>query len=216
MFDWFDTHPQEATNFSAGLGGLTLAEAPSIIGGYPFPDRGVICDIAGGQGALLAEILKSRPNLKGVLVDSAPTLEHARDYLQVQGVQHRVDVTPGDLLGEINARADLYLLKWILHDWDDATCVRIVRTVAKTMPAGSRLLVIEGSLGRNNVDPRFSMIDLQMLVVTEGGRERSSDQLMAILVEAGLLAGQTRHATTGLALLDATKPPAPTNAVTSA
>ena len=90
-------------------------------------------------------------------------------------------------------RPTSYLLKWILHDWDDPTCVRLVRSVAATMPAGSRLVVVEGSQPRNTVDPRFSMIDLQMLVVTEQGRERSADELAALLAAGGSRAGVVRQ-----------------------
>ncbi len=204
MFDWFDAHPEEAQHFSAGLGGLTRAEAPAIVTAYPFPKSGVVCDVGGGQGVLLAEILKARPQLRGVLVDSAPVLEQARSYLQSQGLEHRVDLVQGDLLGRIDAEADIYLLKWILHDWDDATCRQIVRTITATMPAGARLVAIEGDQGRHQVDPRFSMIDLQMLVVTEGGRERSADQLQDILTSSGLLPGTRRTTATGLALIEAT------------
>jgi hypothetical protein len=206
MFGWFDTHPDEGKNFSAGLGGLTRAEAPAIVSGYPFPQTGVICDVGGGQGVLLAEILKARPQLRGVLVDSAQVLEHARDYLHDQGVEQRVELVPGDLLGQVDARADLYLLKWILHDWDDQTCEKIVRTVAAAMPEGARLVVIEGDQHRNSVDPRFSMIDLQMLAVTEGGRERSSEQLNLLLTVGGLVPGKTHRTSTGLVLVEATKP----------
>jgi hypothetical protein len=206
MFDWFDSHPDEGQHFSAGLGGLTRAEAPAVVSGYPFPKTGVVCDVGGGQGVLLAEILRARPQLRGVLVDSAPVLEQARIYFQDQGLEHRVDLVAGDLLGQIDATADIYLLKWILHDWDDPTCRQIVRTIAATMHEGAHLVVIEGDQGRYNVDPRFSMIDLQMLVVTEGGRERSADQLQEVLASGGLLPGRRRTAATGLALIEATKP----------
>jgi hypothetical protein len=83
--------------------------------------------------------------------------------------------------------------------------VRLVRSVAATMPAGSRLVVVEGNQPRNTVDPRFSMIDLQMLVVTEQGRERSADELAALLAAGGLDPGAVRRSSTGLLLAEATK-----------
>jgi hypothetical protein len=206
MFDWFDAYPVEGQHFSAGLGGLTRAEAPLIVKAYPFPKTGVVCDVGGGQGVMLAEILQARPHLRGMLVDSAPVLEQARSYLRARGLEARVDLVPGDVFGQVHAEADIYLLKWILHDWDDPTCRQIVRTITATMPAGARLVAIEGDLGRNDVDPRFSMIDLQMLVVTEGGRERSADQIQEILTSSGLLPGPRRTTATGLALIEVTKP----------
>jgi hypothetical protein len=205
MFEWFDAHPNEGRHFSAGLGGLTLAEAPAIIACYPFPETGVVCDLGGGQGVLLGALLDARPGLRGVLVDSAAVLDQARSYLRGRGLEHRVELVEGDLLGQVEAKADVYLLKWILHDWDDATCVGILRSAAATMHGGARLIVIEGRQPRNMVDPRFSMIDLQMLVVTEQGRERSAEELAALLSEAGLQAGQIRSSSTGLLLIDAAK-----------
>jgi hypothetical protein len=205
MFEWFAAHPDEGHHFSAGLGGLTLAEAPAIVAGYPFPETGVICDLGGGQGVLVGALLDARPELRGVLVESAAVLEQARGYLQARGLEHRVELVEGDLLGRVEAKADVYLLKWILHDWDDPTCLRIIRSVAATMHLGSRLVVVEGMQPRNTVDPRFSMIDLQMLVATEQGRERSGEELAALMSEAGLETGQTRRSNTGLLLVDATK-----------
>jgi hypothetical protein len=206
MFEWFDAHPDEGHHFSAGLGGLTLAEAPAIIAGYPFPSSGTVCDVGGGRGVLLGEVLTARPDLRGVLVESAAVLDQARSYLAQHGLEHRVELVEGDLHGRVEAKADIYLLKWILHDWDDATCVAIVRSVAATMPAGSRLVVVEGNQPRDKVDQRFSMIDLQMLVVTEQGRERSAAELAALLAAGGLDAGECRSSSTGLLLVEATKP----------
>ena len=206
MFDWFATHPDEGRHFSAGLGGLTLAEAPAIVAAYPWPNDGVVCDAGGGAGVLLAEILKARPRLQGILVESEGVLDQARPYLAAQGVAQRTELSPGDLLGPLEVRADLYLLKWILHDWDDLACKRIIRSIAKTMPSGTHLVVIEGDQGANRVDPRLSMIDLQMLVVTPGGRERSVDQIVQLLAAGGLLPGEVRRTSTGLVLVQGTKP----------
>ncbi|HEX4699679.1 MAG TPA: methyltransferase [Actinomycetes bacterium] len=203
MFEWFATHPDESHHFSSGLGGLTRAEAPAIVSGYPFPTTGTICDVGGGQGVLLAAILAARPGLRGIIVDHPTVLDQARTFLQEQGLADRVELVPGDLMASVVAHADLYLLKWVLHDWDDATGERIVRTVARSMPPGARLLVIEGDLPHNAVDPRFSMIDLQMLVVTDGGRERTSDQLGRLVTAAGLGATTVHRTTTGLVMLEA-------------
>jgi hypothetical protein len=202
MFSWFDAHPDEGRHFSVGLAGLTRAEAPMIATAYPFPDRGVVCDLAGGTGVLLAEILRTRPALRGVLVESPLVVHEAAGRLDASGLADRVDLVEGDLFGTLTARADVYLLKWILHDWDDAACVQIVKNVAATMPRGARLVVIEGDQPRHRPHPRFSMIDLQMLAVTEGGRERSAQELTEILAHAGLRPHGVRHTATGLALVE--------------
>jgi hypothetical protein len=204
MFSWFDTHPDEGRRFSAGLGGLTRAEAPMIVAAYPFPERGVVCDVAGGTGVLLAAILQARPQLRGVLIESPSVLRQAARWLEAQGLADRVELVEGDIFGTLTATADVYLLKWILHDWDDAACSRVVKNVVATMPPGSRLVAIEGDQARDRPHARFSMIDLQMLAVTEGGRERSAAELAAILEQAGLRPSRVRHTATDVALVEAT------------
>jgi O-methyltransferase domain len=202
-FEWFDAHPGEGRRFASGLGGLTRAEAQMIIAAYPFPETGTVCDVAGGVGVLLGEILKSRPGLRGVLVEAPLVLTEAATYLASIGLADRVELVEGDLLGEIHAAADIYLLKWILHDWDDATCERIVKNVASAMSDEARLVVIEGNQDRNEVHPRFSMIDLQMLTMSEGGRERSGREIEQLLTSAGMRPGGTRMTATDLLLVDA-------------
>jgi O-methyltransferase domain len=206
FFDWFAAHPRDGQHFNAGIAGLTAAEAPLIAAAYPFPDGAVICDIAGGTGALLAEILRRHPRSRGILVETPTVLAEAAPYLRTAGLADRVELTQGDISRGICAQADVYLLKWVLHDWDDATCQAILGRIAAAMPAGATLIVIEGVQHHNIPHPRFSMIDLQMLVVTDGGRERSVPELEHIISVAGLRPGRTRRTATGLALLEATKP----------
>jgi hypothetical protein len=135
-------------------------------------------------------------------------LKEAAACLDSAGVADRVKLVEGDFFESIAAKADLYLLKWVLHDWDDATCTQILGNVAAAMPPAARLVVIEGDQDPNRAHPRFSMIDLQMLTVTEGGRERSSAELQRLLDTAGLIPGSVHHTPTGLALVEATAPAA--------
>jgi hypothetical protein len=204
LFAWFEDHPDEGDHFTRGLAGLTLADAPFLVAALDLPDRGVVCDVAGGRGVLLAEILQARPELRGVLVESESVLVEAKAYLSQRGLLERVDLLPGDIFAPFQVTADVYLLKWILHDWNDATCSSLLTHLAGTMPAGSRAVVIEGLQDPNAVDPRFSMIDLEMLVVTEGGRERSAAELLALICGAGLTPGSKVVTATGTAVLSAT------------
>ncbi|MCU1490116.1 MAG: O-methyltransferase [Acidimicrobiaceae bacterium] len=202
-FEWFDAHPDEGRRFASGLGGLTRAEAQMVIAAYPFPETGTVCDIAGGAGVLLGEILRTRPGLDGVLVEAPLVLAEAAIYLASIGLADRVQLVEGDLFGQIEATADVYLLKWILHDWDDATCERIIKNVASAMPGGARLVVIEGNQERNEVHPRFSMIDLQMLTMSEGGKERSRGEFERLLTNGGMHPLGTRRTATDLLLVEA-------------
>jgi O-methyltransferase domain len=207
LFDWFAAHPQDGQHFNAGIAGLTLAEAPLIAAAYPFPDGTVICDIGGGTGALLAEILRRHPRSRGILIETPEVLAQAASYLRTAGLAARVELTEGDIFRDVHPTADIYLLKWVLHDWDDGACQAILRRITAAMPASAALIVIEGAQPRNSPHPRFSMIDLQMLVAADGGRERSIPELERLIAATGLRPGRTRRTATGLALLEATKPP---------
>ena len=204
LFDWFTAHPQEGEQFTQGLAGLTLSDAPFVVAALNPPQTGVVCDIAGGRGVLLAAILHQRPGLRAVLVESVDVLREAAVYLEQQGLLDRVELVAGDIFAPLTVTADLYLLKWILHDWDDNTCGALLKGIAATMPAGARLAVIEGIQDRNTVDPRFSMIDLEMLMVTDGGRERSAQEFCALITEAGLTPGPLRATASGAAVQFAT------------
>jgi len=203
LFEWFADHPREGEQFTLGLAGLTLADGPFVIAALDLPDRGVVCDVGGGRGVLLAEILLARPEMRGVLLDSEDVLTEAKAYLAERGVLERVDLRPGDMFTPFQVTADLYLLKWILHDWSDAACVALLTNLAATMPTDSRAAVIEGLQEPNVVNPRFSMIDLEMLMVTEGGRERSADQLRDLFLAAGLKPTTEKVTATGTAVLSA-------------
>jgi hypothetical protein len=205
VFDWFDSHPAEGSNFTAGLSGLTMSEAAAIASSYPFPASGRVCDVAGGAGVLLGEVLRRHPRLTGTLVEAPSVLIDAAAYLDAMGIAARVALVEGDLFSGIAATADVYLLKWVLHDWSDADCIRILRSVAAAMPVGAKLVVIEGVQDANTPHPRFSPIDLEMLVVTDGGRERSIPQFQELISASGLRPGVVRHASTGVSLLEAVK-----------
>lgn len=213
MFEEFEDDPSTSASFSAGLGGLTLVEAAFVVAAYAFPESGIICDVGGGQGVLLGEILRRRPQADGMLVERRQVLEHAETYLASVGVRDRVTLVEGDLLGQISADADLLVMKWILHDWDDERCVEMLARVRDTMSWSARLLVIEGEQRPDVPDPRFSVIDLQMLVVTDGGRERSVEELSMILRRAGLEPSGVFRTATGLLLLEARRAPARSTAV---
>lgn len=202
-FSWFSEHPDVGDNATRGLSGLTLAESPFLVPGIDPPSEGVVCDIGGGRGVLLAELLKARPRLHGLLVDLPAVLAEAKAYLDAEGVLSRVDLVEGDMFVDDLPPADLYLLKWVLHDWDDATCAKLLANVRRSIRPGARLAVIEAIQERNVVDPRSSMIDLQMLVVSESGRERSESELETLVEQAGWKPLGLRVLATGTAVLSA-------------
>jgi hypothetical protein len=202
VWQWFAEHPEEERAFAGGMRVATLQDAPFIVHGYDWPRDGVLCDVAGGVGTLLAEILAARPGLRGLLVDGPGVLAEADRWLAERGLRDRVELSEGDIFGSVRARAGVYVLKNVLHDWDDAACATILRTVRAAMPAGARLVVVEQLQERNRPDLIASLSDLQMMTVCDDGRERSADELQALFRAAGLRPGGVFR-TGGPALLEA-------------
>jgi hypothetical protein len=194
VWEYFGEHPEQETRFAASMRELTAIDLAGLVRAYPWPREGTICDVAGGIGTLLAAILERRPNAQGVLLDAAEVLTEAEDFLRSRGVGDRVQRLPGDLFGEIDVQADVYVLKWILHDWSDAACIDILKRLRLTMPSGSKVVAIDQHLEPGRPSPVTSMVDLLMLVECEGGRERSPEQVHRLMGEAGLAAGRVRHA----------------------
>ena len=192
IWAYFEKHPREEAQFAAGMRRITEIDLPSIVAGYPWPQTGTVCDVAGGVGTLLAGVLNARPQLTGVLVDGPGVLREAEDHLVRAGVRDRVELSEGNMFERIDARADYYLLKDILHDWDDERCLTILRTVRAAMPSGSKLVLVETLQEPNAVEPVASFVDVHMLTQTDGGRQRSVAELHALLRQADLEPGEVR------------------------
>ena len=153
----------------------------------------MLCDVAGGVGTLLAAVLDARPGLRGVLVDAPGVLAEADGWLAGRGLRERVELAEGDIFRSLDAKADVYLMKNILHDWDDEACATILRTLRAAMPEGSRLVVVEYLQERNEANLIASLSDIQMMNVCDDGRERSAEEIQALFRGAGLRPGTGRQ-----------------------
>jgi hypothetical protein len=193
VWDHFAKHPQQGERFGAAMREMTAIDIGALALAYPWPRRGVICDVAGGIGGLLGAILKRRAKARGVLIDAPEIAEQGRAYLDSLGVGDRVEIRGGDLFGGLRAQADVYVLKWILHDWSDETCHDILTRVRATMPGGARIVCIDQHLDRDQPSATSSMVDLHMMVECEGGRERSPAEVHELMRGAGLRPGRVRH-----------------------
>jgi hypothetical protein len=198
----FAEHPDEECEFAAAMRSLSAMILPFVASAYPWPERGTVCDVAGGVGTLLAAVLAGRPGLRGVLVDGPGPLAEAPAFLRSAGVADRVALVEGDIFAGFEAAADVYLLKDVVHDWDDERSVAILRTVRDAAPAGARVVLVEMLLERDGRDPIVAYEDLHMLTQCDGGRQRSAAEVQGLLREAGLTPGAVRR-TAGPALVDA-------------
>ncbi len=138
VWDWFTAHPEQERLFAAAMRSVTELEAPGLAAASIWPEQGTVCDVAGGAGTLLAAILEKRPGLRGVLVEAPGVLTEAERYLAGRGLGDRVELKQGDLFGELRVDAEVFVLKNILHDWDDAASAKVLAGVRASMAPGTR------------------------------------------------------------------------------
>ena len=151
---------------------------------YDFSGIHVLADIGGGNGSLLTTVLQKNPQLKGMLYDLPGVTERAKANLQAAGVLDRCQVIGGSFFESIPAGADAYLMRHIIHDWDDEKSLTILKNVHRVIPPAGRLLVVEGVIPSGN-EPSFSkLLDLTMLTIP-GGKERTADEYRDLFAAGG-------------------------------
>ncbi len=185
VFDYFGANPAQAEIFNRAMTDMSVATAPAIVEAYDFSGIGTIADIAGGHGYLLSQVLKANPNTKGVLFDMQSVIDGAGQLLEREGVSERVEKVSGDFFARVPAAADAYVLKHIIHDWDDERAVMILRNINEAMKRDGKVLIIEVVVPEGN-EPHFSkLMDLEMLA-SPGGVERTAKEYRELLAAGGL------------------------------
>jgi O-methyltransferase len=190
VWEWFEKHSDEREMFAHSMMGISVADAPIIARVYPFRELSSVCDVGGGRGTLLSELMIRHPHLRGVLYESEGVLDSARPLLAARGVLSRVLLSPGNFFEHVPSGFDAYLLKNILHDWDDERCAVILRNVRAAAGQGGRVLIAESLVERYSQDPLGVPADLQMMVACSEGRERSRAEFESLLQKSGFALGR--------------------------
>lgn len=185
VWEWFDAHPDERENFAHVMMGFTVMSASAIATLYPFGEVRRVCDVGGGRGTLLSELLIRHRHLEGVLAETEGVLESARTLLRDRGVLERAELVPASFFEQVPSGCDAYVLKHVLHDWDDEVSRRILQVVRAAMQPGARLLVCEALLDPRAPTRMHTNSDLQMHVVGDEGRERSLAEFRSLLAATG-------------------------------
>lgn len=176
--------------FNAGMGAMSAAVAGAVVAAYRFADAARIVDVGGGQGGLLAAILGAAPGSRGVLFDLPEVVATAPAVLGAAGVLERCEIVGGDMFAAVPEGGDLYVLKSVIHDWDDRRAVSVLTNCRRAMDGReARLLLVERVLPER-MEPTpaaqsHALGDLNMLVRT-GGIERTESGFRRLLGEAGL------------------------------
>lgn len=183
-WSWRAVRPDESAAFDRAMASLTARVNRALLDGYDFGRFGTVVDVGGGNGTLLASLLGEFPTMRGILFDQSHVAGPAKEALAAAGVAERCRVVGGSFFDGVPEGGDAYVLKAIVHDWEDAEAVAIMQACRRAATDGGVLLLIERDLGAPNEAPGAKLSDLNMLV-NPGGRERSVDDYAGLLVAAG-------------------------------
>jgi hypothetical protein len=184
IWDYYQKNPEECAVFAGAMGNLSASVSAEVAGRYDAAGFARIVDVGGSQGVLLAGFLRAAPQATGVLFDRPEVIAKARPLIAAQGLAGRVELVGGDFFTEVPPGGDLYVLKSVLHDWNDADALRILTNCHRAARPGSTLLLVESVLPTEPGPSVIHLINLLMLLQV-GGRERTREEHQALLEAAG-------------------------------
>jgi hypothetical protein len=186
LFPYLAENPEASAIFNAGMVNVTQMFIPAILEVYDFSETRTLADIGGGHGSVLAAILQKYPRMEGILFDMDHVVRGAGDYLRSAGVSDRCKVVSGDFFKAVPAGADTYIMKNIIHDWDDEKSATILKNIRKALgdqPRG-KVLLLEWVLAPANEPHLSKWADIEMLALP-GGRERTEEEYAALFAKSG-------------------------------
>jgi hypothetical protein len=201
FWEYCARHPEAGAMFDAAMTSRSLAQRDAVVAAYDFAGGRTVVDVGGGAGTLLAAILGANPDARGILFDQPQVVAGADEALRAAGVADRCAVVGGSFFEAVPEGGDVYLLKWIIHDWDDEPARAILRTCRRAMAPGAKLVLAERVVGPPNAPDPAKLGDLNMLVML-GGQERTADEFAALLEAAGFRLDRIISTHTDLSLVE--------------
>lgn len=208
IWSYFAQQPDEAEHFARAVGNLSELAALDVVALARLDGAQLIVDIGGSQGVLLSALLRAQPAARGILFDRPDVLQTAGPVIERGGASNRIQRVAGDFFETLPTGGDIYLLKQVLHDWDDVQCGRILANVRRAAQPGASLLIVEAVLPAPPEPSPAWLMDLNMLVMV-GGRERTRAEFQALLQAADFQLERVQPMRGGFYLLEARVPTAP-------
>jgi hypothetical protein len=186
IYEYLGDHPDQSDLFDQSMTNLTELAIEPVLSVYDFSTFRTIADIGGGEGLLLSGILYKNKNVHGILFDLPDGLGKSPDILQRHGVSDRVKTVTGSFFEKGLPGADAYLLKNIIHNWDDKDSITILSNICEAMPDKGKVLVLEMIIPEGNSFSYGKLIDIQMMVFMGQGRERTREEYELLFRKSGL------------------------------
>ena len=185
VFPYYMQNPEPARIFDEAMTSFNNPIGKAVAAAYDFSEAETIADIGGGHGLLLATVLGANSQAKGILFDQPQVVAGAAEVLAANDVAERVETVGGNFFEEIPVEADIYMMKFIIHDWNDEESAAILSNLAKSAKPGARVLLVESVVEEDDSVPSMSKVmDLNMLAMTSG-RERTASEYAGLFEKAG-------------------------------
>jgi ubiquinone/menaquinone biosynthesis C-methylase UbiE len=185
VFQYYSQNPESGKIFNEAMTSGSDAEKAEVVKCYDFSTIHKLVDIGGGQGSFISSILKANPTLQGVLFDLPSVVEVAPDVISAEGVGDRCEIVGGSFYDSVPSGADAYILKHVLHDWDDETSLTILKNCHRAMAENGKLLVVEQVVPPGNEPALAKFMDVNMMMLHPGGCERTEAEYQALFEAAG-------------------------------
>jgi len=185
IFTHLENTPEKNKMYNKAMSETSRLSSASIVSAYSFNGIDTLADIGGGEGMLLCTILQKNQSINGVLFDLPHVVETASSMVEKFDLTERIQIIPGSFFENSLPGADAYLMKNILHAFDDKTCIQLLESIGKSMLGSGKILLIETVISEDNKVAFGKMLDLQMLIGTEKGKERTENEFRNIFETAG-------------------------------
>jgi hypothetical protein len=197
-------HPEKAQILNEAMTSFTLSSISTVLDSYDFSSIHQIVDIGGGHGILIAEILKANPKMKGILSDLPSVVEGARYLLNAQGVAERCEIVGGNFFESVPNGGDAYILKGVIHNWDNEHVLSILKNCHQAMAENGKLLILEKVIPPANQPSLSKLLDLEMLLMG-GGCERTETEYQKLLAAAGFMLTKVVNTQSSVDIIEAIK-----------